>query len=103
MNGSWDKAKELWSKGLYGASLREIVIFLFAVDSIGSIFSRGILWFVIAVAIIAGVDTYDKHKGEAAGLKSTLGLFLVFLIFGGVLMFLLFGFAPYVTTVQAQN
>lgn len=103
MNNAWALAKEYWSKGLYRESFREIAIFLFAVDSIGSIFSRGIIWFAIAISIIIGVDTYDKHKGEAVGVKSTLGLFLAFLVLGGVLMYLLFGFAPYVTTVQAQN
>src|SRR5258708_1087654 len=103
MNDSLTRAKDLWTKGLYGQSLREIVIFLFAVYSIGSIFSRGLLWFAVAAAIIMGVDSYDHHKGEAAGLKSTLGLFLVFIVLGGVLMYLLFGFAPYVTTVQAGS
>lgn len=103
MNNSWDTIKGLWDKGLYSESLREVVLFLFAVDSIGSIFSRGAIWFAIAVAIISGVDTYDKHKGEAAGLKSTLGLFILFLVLGGALMYLLFGFTPYVTTVHATN
>ena len=103
MNNSWDLAKQFWSKGMYRESLREVAIYLFAVDSIGSIFSRGAIWFAIAIAIIAGVDTYDHHKGESAGLKSTLGLFLLFLILGGGLMYLLFGFAPFVTTVQAGS
>lgn len=103
MSTSGNMIKELWDKGLYRESLREVVLFLFAVDSIGSIFSRGAIWFAISIAIIAGVDTYDKHTGEAAGLKSTLGLFLVFLVLGGTLMYLLFGFTPYVTTVQARG
>ncbi len=103
MNDSLARAKDFWTQGLYGQSLREIVIFLFAVDSVGSIFSRGIIWFGIAVAIIAGVDTYDKGKGEAVGVKTNVGLFVGFLIVGGVLMYLLFGFAPYVGTVSATN
>lgn len=103
MNDTLKRAQDFWSQGMYGQSLRELVIFLFAVDSIGSIFSRGIIWFGIAVAIIAGVDTYDKHKGEAIGVKTNVGLFVGFLIVGGILMYLLFGFAPYVGTVQATT
>jgi hypothetical protein len=103
MNDSLSRAKDFWASGMYGQSLRELVIFLFAVDSIGSIFSRGAIWFGIAIAIIAGVDTYDKKNGEAVGVKTNVGLFVGFLIVGGVLMYLLFGFAPYVSTAQAAN
>lgn len=83
--------------------VREFAIFLFAVDSIGSIFTRGLIWFAIALAIIVGVDTYDKHKGEAVGLKSSVGLMVGFLVIGGVLMYLLFGFTPFVGTVSAES
>lgn len=91
--------------GHYREALREIVIFLFAVDSIGSIFTRGAIWFGIAIAIMVGVDSFDKHKEDAAGLKSSLGFFLLFIVLGGALIYLLFGFVPFVTagTVSAQQ
>lgn len=98
MQQTLSKAREFFSLGLYGQALREVVVFLFAVDSIGSVFSRGLIWCGIALAILVGVDTYDKQHGEAVGLKSTLGAFLFFMGLGGVLMYLLFGFAPYVQT-----
>jgi hypothetical protein len=79
------------------------MVYLFAVDSIGSIFTRGLIWFAIAVAILAGVDTYDKHKGEAFGLKTDVGFFFLFLVLGGALIFLLFGFTPFLGTVNAHS
>lgn len=103
MNDTLTRFNAYWSQGQYREALREIVIFLFAVDSIGSVFSRGIIWFGIAMAVIVGVDTYDKHHGEGANLKASVGLFVAFLVLGGILMYLLFGFAPFVTSVKAEN
>jgi hypothetical protein len=102
MNDTLSTFKKYWGLGQYREALREIVLFLFAVDSIGSIFTRGALWFGISIAIMVGVDSYDKHKGEAASVKSSLGFFLIFLILGGALMYLLFGFVPFVTTANAS-
>lgn len=73
---------------------REIVIFMFAVDSVGSIFLRGGIWFGIAIVIMASTDQFQKYQDTGTVLRTNLGLFLLFLIVGGGLMYLLFGFAP---------
>lgn len=103
MQGTLSRFSALWSQGKYRDAFREIVVFLFAVDSIGSIFTRAIIWFVIAAVIIVSMDTFSKNREPAANLKSNLGFFLLFLIVGGALLYLLFGFAPFLTTVNAQT
>ncbi|PWU23862.1 hypothetical protein C5B42_01725 [Candidatus Cerribacteria bacterium 'Amazon FNV 2010 28 9'] len=103
MNDTLANFNKFWAAGQYREALREIVIFLFAVDSIGSIFTRGAIWFGIAIAIMIGVDSYDKHAGEATNLKSSVGFFLFFLALGGLLMYLLFGFVPFVGSAQAAG
>src|SRR5689334_3042708 len=98
MNQSLARAKTLFSNHQYREALREFFIFLFAVDSIGSIFMRAALWFGVAIAIMVGVDSYDRHTGEGANVKSSLGFFLLFIVLGGILTYFLFGFAPFLTT-----
>lgn len=95
------KIQALWGQGRYNEAFREIVVFLFAVDSVGSIFLRGGIWFGIAVVIMASTDKFQKYQEAGAALRTNLGFFLLFLIVGGLLMYLLFGFTPFVTTSQA--
>ncbi|HSW89546.1 MAG TPA: hypothetical protein VLH19_01605 [Patescibacteria group bacterium] len=97
MNPTLLRAQELWNGGKYGLAGREIIIFLFAVDSIGSVFVRGAIWFGIALVILASTDSFRKGSEEGVSLKSNLGFFFLFLILGGVLTFFLFGVAPFVT------
>lgn len=103
MNDLITRFKLLWNNGHYREALREVVIYLFAVDSIGSVFTRGALWFGITIAIIVGMDSFNKNRGEGANVKTSLGFFLLFLILGGGLIYLLFGFAPFLTTVNASS
>jgi hypothetical protein len=94
---------DLWSQGRIKDALREVVIFLFAVDSVGSIFLRGGIWFGIAIVIMASTDQFQKFQDSGAVLRTNLGFFLLFLIVGGALMYLLFGFAPFLTTTAAPT
>lgn len=94
MNTTLTKFQEFWSAGQYREAFREIVIFMFAVDSIGSIFLRGGIWFGIAIVIMASTDSFQKYQDAGTVLRTNLGFFLLFLIMGGGLMYLLFGFSP---------
>lgn len=98
MNQSLSKFSDYWSLGMYREAFREMVIFLFAVDSIGSIFLRGGIWFGIAIVIMASTDQFQKTQDAGSILRTNLGFFLLFLVVGGTLMYLLFGFAPFLTT-----
>lgn len=99
MNKTLVKFQQFWATGQYREAFREIVIFMFAVDSIGSIFLRGGIWFGIAIVILASTDQFQKYQDTSTVLKTNLGFFLLFLFLGGGLMYLLFGFAPFLSTV----
>lgn len=73
--------------------LRPYVESLFAVDSVWSVVLRFVIWGAIALTIIASVDAV-KPETQVRNLKSNLGLFLLFLVLGGVMIWLLFGFTP---------
>ena len=103
MNSTLQKFQALWGQGKIREALREIVIFLFAVDSVGSIFLRGGIWFGIAIVIMASTDQFQKIQDSGAVLRTNLGFFLLFLIVGGALMYLLFGFAPFLTTTTSSS
>lgn len=75
------------------AQLKPFVEKLFAVDSVWSVVVRFVVWTGIALTIIASVDAV-KPDQQSRNLKSNLGLFLLFLILGGGLIWLLFGFVP---------
>jgi len=53
---------------------------------------RGGVWFAIALVIIVSTDVANPSK-SAGTLKSNLGFFFLFLLLGGGLIYLLFGFA----------
>lgn len=72
--------------------LEQIYLAVFSVNSIWSVVTRGILWFVIAVVIMVSLDKADPDKAQAS-LKSNLGFLLMFLVLSGVLMYLLFGYS----------
>ncbi len=101
MNEFLFEFQRLWKDGNYQAAMREVVIFLFAVDSIGSIFLRGGVWFGIAIVILASTDKFQKYQDNGSTLRTNLGFFLLFLIVGSALMYLLFGFAPFLTTTDS--
>ncbi|MEP7167590.1 MAG: hypothetical protein ABI758_06475 [Candidatus Woesebacteria bacterium] len=103
MNDSLQKFSSFWGQGHYREALREVVIFLFAVDSVGSIFLRGGIWFGIAIVIMASTDSFQKYQNSGSVLRTNLGFFLLFLFVGGALMYLLFGFAPFLTTTTASS
>ncbi len=94
MNSTLQKFQEFWASGQYVNAVREIVIFMFAIDSVGSIFLRGGIWFGIAIVIMASTDQFQKYQDSDTALRTNLGFFLLFLVIGGTLMYLLFGFSP---------
>ena len=71
--------------------LQDIVRQAFAVDSIWSVVTRGLIWLGIALVIIISMDKPDPQQ-SIKDLKSNLGFFLMFLFLGGGLIYLLFGF-----------
>jgi hypothetical protein len=73
--------------------VRPIVASLFAVDSIGSVILRFVIWGVIALTIIISMDVANPEK-HMKSFKANLGLTLLFLVLGGVAIWLLFGFTP---------
>lgn len=79
--------------GSFSEQIRSIMESLFAVDSFWSVIIRFVIWGVIAMTIIISVDTVRSDQ-RSKNLKSNLGLFLLFLILGAVLIWLLFGFIP---------
>ncbi len=98
MNSTLQKVQELWSSHQYVNAIREVVIFMFAIDSVGSIFLRGGIWFGIAIVIMASTDQFQKYQDTGSTIRTNLGFFLLFLCVGGALMYLLFGFSPLSST-----
>ena len=72
--------------------VREVVISLFAVDSIWSVVLRAGIWFAIAMVIIVSTDVARPAQSTGA-LKANLGFFLLFIVLSGGLIYLLFGFS----------
>ena len=72
--------------------LEQIYLAVFSVNSIWSVVTRGVLWFIIAVVIMVSLDKADPDKAQLS-LKSNLGFLLMFLVLSGVLMYLLFGYS----------
>lgn len=71
--------------------LQEILRQAFAVDSIWSVVTRGLIWLGISLVIIISMDKPDPQQGIKE-LKSNLGFFLMFIFLTGGLVYLLFGF-----------
>lgn len=71
--------------------LQNILQQAFAVDSIWSVVTRGLIWLGIALVIIVSMDKPDPDQ-SIKQLKSNLGFFLMFIFLGGGLIYLLFGF-----------
>jgi hypothetical protein len=71
--------------------LQEILAKAFAVDSIWSVVTRGIIWLGIALVIIVSMDKPDPTE-SIKELKTNLGFFLMFIFLSGGLVYLLFGF-----------
>ena len=63
----------------------------FAIDSIWSVVTRGLIWLGIALIIILSMDKPDPQQ-SMKDLKSNLGFFLMFIFIGGGLIYMLFGF-----------
>lgn len=59
----------------------------------GAIAGGALLWFIIAVVIISSVDTGSSDTATDS-VKRNLGLFFLFIILAGALIFLLYRFAP---------
>lgn len=76
-------------------ALQEQLRAFFSVNSMGSVAARALLWFVVAIIIIASTDTGGSRNSEK-NIRSNIGLFLFFLVLCGGLIYLLFGFVPVV-------
>lgn len=74
-------------------TLKPIFQTLFAVDSVWSVILRFVIWGAIALTIIASVDA-ARSEDRSRNLKANLGLFLLFIILAGIMIWLVFGFVP---------
>jgi len=72
-------------------TLQEIFLSFFDVNSVWSIVFRALLWFGVA-AVILTTTANAKPERSMKNLKSNLGLFLLFVVLGSGLIYLLFGF-----------
>jgi hypothetical protein len=72
-----------------GETLRDF----FSVNSVGSIAARAFIWFAVAIVIIASTDTSGSAE-VGRTLRANLGLFMLFILLSGGLIYLLFGFVP---------
>lgn len=75
------------------AAIGEQLRSFFSVNSVGSIAARAFIWFAIAIVIIASTDTGGAQEAGRT-LRANLGLFLLFIVLAGGLIYLLFGFVP---------
>jgi hypothetical protein len=73
-------------------AIRELVISLFAVDSIWSVVLRGGVWLVISMVIIISVDS-SRVEESTTKLKKNLGFLLFFMVLSGGLIYMLFGYS----------
>ena len=64
---------------------------LFKVDSIWSVVLRAGIWMGIGLVIIISTDAANAQS-SGSSLKKNLGLFLLFILLSGGLMYLLFSF-----------
>ncbi len=71
--------------------LQELLHQAFAIDSIWSVVTRGLIWLAIALIIIVSMDKPDPNE-SIKDLKSNLGFFFMFIMLTGGLIYLLFGF-----------
>ena len=72
-------------------TLRNILQQAFAVDSIWSVVTRGVIWLGIALVIMVSMDKPNPDE-SIKDLKTNLGFFLMFIFLTSGLIYLLFGF-----------
>jgi hypothetical protein len=72
-------------------NLQSIVQGFFQIDSIWSVILRAGIWFAIGIVIIISTDGASSQN-STSNVKKNLGLFFLFLLLSGGLMYLLFGF-----------
>ncbi|MFC1653275.1 hypothetical protein ACFL1M_00310 [Patescibacteria group bacterium] len=70
--------------------MSDLIKGIFAVDSVWSVITRGLIWIVAVIILAYGADEGHKRKR----IKNEVGLFFLFLSGSGVLVYLIFGFAP---------
>lgn len=63
---------------------------IFAVDSVWSVVTRGLIWIIAVIILAYGADEGHKRKQ----LKNEAGLFFFFLTSTGILIYVIFGFVP---------
>ncbi len=74
--------------------IKELITKAFTINTIWGIALRGALWFLISFVIIISVAASQGEDDTGKTLRANLGFLLMFLILGGVLFFLLFGYTP---------
>jgi len=65
----------------------------FSLNSYGSLLLRGVIWFLVAIVIIATTDASGRRM-TARKVQQNLGMLFLFLLLAGGLVYMLFGFVP---------
>lgn len=65
----------------------------FSLNSYGSLLLRGVIWFLVAIVIIATTDASSRRM-TARKVQQNLGMLFLFLLLAGGLVYMLFGFVP---------
>lgn len=72
--------------------LGNLAVSMFDVTSIWSVVLRGLIWLVIAGAIIISTDSPNAQYNSSR-LRHNLGFILLILVLSGTLIYLLFGYS----------
>ena len=72
----------------------EAIVGLVAVDSIGSIIARGLIW--LALVSIVAIGTAKGYK--LSRIKTEAGFFMLFIVLTGIIIYMVFGIIPTVSS-----
>lgn len=70
--------------------MRDFLFSIFSVNSVWSVVVRGLIWIGAVLVLAYGAD--EGHK--RIQIKNETGMFFVFLITTGILIYVVFGFVP---------
>ena len=70
--------------------MRDFLFSIFSVNSVWSVVVRGLIWIGAVLTLAYGAD--EGH--QRIQIKNEAGMFFFFLITTGVLIYVIFGFAP---------
>jgi len=73
------------------SQVQNIIISLFAIDSLPGVAFRAFIWFIIAILIMV-ISSKPNFNKTRKNLKSNLGFLFIFIALATTLIYMLFGF-----------